>query len=135
MQRATFNHYCSPLCSIIQQSQWFSPSFFLFCFFRATPVAYEGSQARGRSGATAIATSDLSHVCNLHHNSQQRWILNPLIEARDQTCNLMVASRIRFCCTTMGTPFLPLEITFCNRDGPAFSQVPPIFFHGSVPTI
>ena len=27
---------------------------------------------------TAIATQDLSHVCNLHHNSQQRQILNPL---------------------------------------------------------
>ena len=36
--------------------------------------------------ATATATPDLSHVCNLHHSSQQRWIFNPLSEARDQTC-------------------------------------------------
>ena len=28
-------------------------NFFIFCFFRATPAAYRGSQARGRIGATA----------------------------------------------------------------------------------
>ena len=33
--------------------------------------------------ATATATQDLSHVCNLHHSSQQYQILNPLSEARD----------------------------------------------------
>ena len=32
---------------------------------------------------TAIA-QDLSHVHDLHHSSQQRWILSPLSEARDQ---------------------------------------------------
>ena len=47
---------------------------------------------------------DLSHVCNLHHTSQQHWILNPLREARDQIHNLMVPSWMHFCCTTMGTP-------------------------------
>jgi len=34
---------------------------------------------------TAIAKWDLNHVCNLHHNSRQHWIPNPLIKARDQT--------------------------------------------------
>ena len=34
---------------------------------------------------TVTATQDPSHVCNLHHNSWQHWILNPLSEARDQT--------------------------------------------------
>ena len=59
---------------------------------------------------TAIATwdlshvCDLSHICDLSHSSDQHWILNPLIEARDRTCNLMVPSRIRFHCATMGTP-------------------------------
>ena len=33
---------------------------------------------------TAIATPDPSHVCDLHHSSQQHPILNPLSEARDQ---------------------------------------------------
>ena len=39
---------------------------------------------------------DLSLLCNLHHSSRQRWILNQLSEARDWTCNLMVPSRICF---------------------------------------
>ena len=33
----------------------------------------------------AMATSDLSRVCNLHHSSRQHQILNPLREARDQS--------------------------------------------------
>ena len=35
--------------------------------------------------ATATATPDLSHVCDLRHSLQQRQILNPLSEARDGT--------------------------------------------------
>ena len=53
---------------------------------------------------TATTMQDLSHICNLHHSSWQRQISNPLSKARDRTCILMVASRIRFCCATMGTP-------------------------------
>jgi len=49
-------------------------AFFFFFFLRAEPVAYGSSQARGPIGATAYATAtatqDLSHVCNLHHRSQ-----------------------------------------------------------------
>ena len=41
---------------------------------------------------TATAMSDPSHICNLHHSSQQFWILNPLSEARDQTHFLMDTS-------------------------------------------
>ena len=83
------------------------------CLFRATPAAYGGSQARGRIGAvaaaytTATAMPDPSHICNPHHSSRQRRILNPPSEARDRTRNFMVPSRICFCCTTMGTPALP----------------------------
>ena len=54
--------------------------------------------------ATATAMPDPSHVCDLHHSSWQRRIPNPLREARDQTHNLMIPSRIRFRCATMGTP-------------------------------
>ena len=43
-----------------------------------------------------------SHVCNLHHSSLLHQILNPLSKARDRTHNLMVPSRIRFYCATMG---------------------------------
>ena len=35
---------------------------------------------------TDTATPGSSCVCNLHHNSPQRWILNPLSKARDRTC-------------------------------------------------
>ena len=37
----------------------------------------------------------VSCVCNLHHSSRQRRILNPLSKARDRTRNLMVPSWIR----------------------------------------
>ena len=33
----------------------------------------------------ATATRDPSPVCDLHHNSQQCWILNPLSKDRDRT--------------------------------------------------
>ena len=35
----------------------------------------------------ATATPDPSHIFDLHHSSQQHWILNPLSEARDQTAS------------------------------------------------
>ena len=38
---------------------------------------------------TATAMQDLSHICDLHHSSRQRQILNPVIEDRDQTQVLM----------------------------------------------
>ena len=41
---------------------------------------------------TATATSDLSHICDLHHSSWQCRILNPLSEARDRTRVLTDAS-------------------------------------------
>ena len=70
--------------------------------------------------ATAKATWDLSHICDLHFSSWQCQIqamsaiytaangsaksLNQLSEARDGTRNLMVPSQIHFRCTTTGTP-------------------------------
>ena len=38
---------------------------------------------------TATAMQDWSHICNPHHSPWQCRILNPLYEARDQTCILM----------------------------------------------
>ena len=73
----------------------FSLFMFIYLFvclhFRAALMAYGGSQVRTESElqppacTTATATSDLSQVCDLCHNSQQCWILNPL---RDQELNL-----------------------------------------------
>ena len=65
----------------------------LLCFvflFMATPTACGSSQARSQIGAapeayaTAVATLDPSHFHNLPHSLQQRQILNPLSDARDQ---------------------------------------------------
>ena len=39
---------------------------------------------------------DLSRIYDLHHRSQQRWILNPLSEAREQTRFLMGPSQVRY---------------------------------------
>ena len=46
---------------------------------------------------TATATWDPSHVYDLHHSSQQCWILNPLIEARDQIHILIDTSWVHYC--------------------------------------
>ena len=46
--------------------------------------------------ATATATWDLSHVCNLYHSSWQCQILNPLSKGRDQTRIFIDISRIHF---------------------------------------
>ena len=54
-------------------------------FFRATGAAYGSSQARGRIGALATATWDLSRVCDLYHSSRQYQVFNLLSKARDQT--------------------------------------------------
>ena len=90
-------------------------SLFFFFLFRAPPMAFGGSQARGLIRAT---------VAGLYHSSRQHQILNSLSEAKDRTCNLIVPSWIHFCCTTMGTPethpqlhkcfiYLELCLLFC----------------------
>ena len=84
--------------------------FFSFCLFKAAPMAYGGTQARGRIGAVAAglchshSNRDLSCVCDLHHSSWQHQILNWLSKARDRACVLVDASQIRFRCAMMGTP-------------------------------
>ena len=73
-------------------------------------MAFGGFQARGQielqlpATDTATAMQDQSRVCNLHHNSWQHRIPNPLREARDRTHDFVVPSQICFHCTTMETP-------------------------------
>ena len=43
-------------------------------------------------------------ICDPHHSSWPRRILNPLSESRNCTSNFMVPSRIRFRWATTGTP-------------------------------
>ena len=74
------------------------------------PLAYAAATA------TATAMPDPSRVCDLHHSSRQRRILNLQSKARDQTRNLMVPSQIRFRCATMGTPktCLLIKVDLCG---------------------
>ena len=98
-------------------------TFFFFGLFRATPMAYGSSHRLGVESeiqllayATATATRDPSHVCDLHHSSGQHQIPHPLSEARDRTHILMDPSRIHLCCTTTGTPNHSnclLSVTMC----------------------
>ena len=96
---------------IISKMRW-DHFFFvcLFCFLGPHPwhMKVPGlgveSELQLLAYTAAIATRDLSHICDLHHSSGQHQIPDPLIEARDWTCILMNTSRIRFCCATMGTP-------------------------------
>jgi len=69
---------------------------FYFCLFRAIPVAYGCSQARGpiRAVAADLCRIWAVSVCNLHHSLWQCQIPNPLSEVRDQTCVLMDASQV-----------------------------------------
>ena len=60
---------------------------------------------------TATAMQNPSHACDLHHSSQQCWILNPLSQVRDRTHNLMVPSQIRFHYATTGTPRPIFQLT------------------------
>ena len=47
--------------------------------------------------ATATATLDPSHFYDLHHGSQQRRILNPLIKARYRNHVLTDTSQVCYC--------------------------------------
>ena len=53
---------------------------------------------------TATVMPDPSHVCNLHHSSWQRQILNPLSEARDRTLVLMDTSQVPYHWAMLWTP-------------------------------
>ena len=112
-------------------------SIYLFCFLgphlwhMEVPRLGAESELQLPAYTTATATPDPSRVCDLHHSSQQRRILNPLSKARDRTLNLIVSRWVHFCCTTMRTPIryfmkiifynvsyekkCPLEITLFNN--------------------
>ena len=120
---AVFNLFLDPYIeTYFQQSLLIQLFIYLlfFCLCRVAAMAYGDSQARGLIGATAAnlcqshRMPDQSHVCNLHHSSRQCWILNPLSEARDRTCNLTVPSQICFCCAMTGTSvFANINIQIC----------------------
>ena len=112
--------------------------FSLFCLFRATFVAYGGSQARGLIRAVVSglhhshSKQDLSHVWDLHHSSwhlhHSSWqcgILNPLSKAWDWTHVLMDASQLSNNWASMGTAqrvSLFKEFTFEQLKSSPFSK-------------
>ena len=68
---------------------------FIYCLFRSAPKAYmEVPRLAAQIGTVATG---------LHHNSWQRWILNPLSEAGNRIFVLREASQIRFCWAMTGT--------------------------------
>ena len=103
---------------------WFIFAFISFFFFSGphpwhieVPMLGAQLELQLPAYATATAMLDLSHICNLHHNSWQCQILNPLSEARGQTHNLMVPSWIPFHCTMMGTPAFFISLCIYHNSG------------------
>ena len=54
------------------------------------------SQLQLPAYTTTTAMRDPSHICELHCSSQQCQILNPLMEAKDQTPILMDTSQVHY---------------------------------------
>ena len=82
----------------------------IFAFLGPHPWHMEGPRLGVKSElqlpayTTATAMQDLSHLFDLHQSSWQRWILNPMSKARDQTRNPMFPGQIHFYCAMTGTP-------------------------------
>ena len=87
--------------------RWNEFSFFVFCLFRATLIAYGGSQTRGLIEAVAVCWSTPQpQQCQIRALSATYTTAqgNPLSRARDRTHNPMVPRRICFHCTTTRIP-------------------------------
>ena len=82
---------------------WFYQCSFIFCFLGLHPWHMEvprlgvKSELQLPAYATATATLDPSHFYDLHHGSQQRRILNPLIKARYRNHVLTDTSQVCYC--------------------------------------
>ena len=94
--------FCEGMKVVLFFGFFFGCLFFLFvclfvCFFLLWPHLWPMELPRLGAEwelqlltcATATAMWDLSHVCDLHHSTGQRWIPNLLREARDGTHILM----------------------------------------------
>ena len=110
----SLTHWAGPGIEHMRQCQIFNPIvpqqellnfIYIISFFGGGPHLQHmelpslgvQSELQQSAYATAIATSYLSRVCDLY--------LNPLTEARDRTCNLMVPSQIHFCCAPTELPY------------------------------
>ena len=90
-------------CTTMGTPDHFLLKFFLFVFlgphlrFMEVPRLGIRLELQLPAYTTATATQDLSHICDLHHSSRQRQILNPLSKARGRNCILMDSGQISFC--------------------------------------
>ena len=92
-------------CALTLSHEWNPDPFDLFVFFffslglcpqhMEVPRLGAELELQPPAYATATAMPDQSHICDLHHSSEQCWILNPLSKTRDQTLILMDSSRVR----------------------------------------
>ena len=97
------------MCSISQFLFGWLGGFFLFLFFFFFFLLFGGHSWLGVESLSAYAYShtwDLSYIYDLHHNSWQHWILNPLSKARDWTHIFMDTSQVRYHWATAGTPLI-----------------------------
>ena len=82
---------------------------FIFFFFRTHPQHMKvpglgvKSELQLPACTMGLATPDPSHICDLHHSLQQRWILNSPSKAKDPTHILMDTSQVLNHCATTGT--------------------------------
>ena len=58
------------------------------------PGAVAELEGQQQAAVTAVATPDLSCVCDLHYSSGQYRILSPWSEARDRTCVLVDTGQV-----------------------------------------
>ena len=74
------------------------PIFIYFVWLHPCHMEVPGTGAQSElklpANTTVTATLDLNCICDLHCSLWQRRILNPLCEARDQTCILMDTSQV-----------------------------------------
>ena len=116
------SHFC-----VWQLSSCQSYLFFFFSFlFRAAPIAYGSSQARGQIWAS-VAGLHHSHIYDLCHSWRQSWILNPRSEVRDW---ILCTSWILNLLSCNGNYFILLSTHWDNL--PTSLQCSPFFFVNSL---
>ena len=76
--------------TLLCESPWVLLFLIFFAFLRLHPWLMDVSKLRLELHLQppAHAMWDPSLTCDLHHSSWQGWLLNPLSEARGQTCVL-----------------------------------------------
>ena len=121
-----------PVPHIIHLQGFFFFFSLFFLLFRTSPAAYSSSQARGWISAAA-ASLHHSHSNgwfvvhrDLHCNSGQHQIFNPLSKARDRTHSLMDTSQVLNPLSHRGTPLLVWLSWVPFWEEPIFSSRRPI---------